>query len=83
MSYEPQTWSPMGGKKLHIIYVVYIDFIQSSSSNRWIEINLDLKWNLSSKMLLFTFQGFLLMYRIVKWCHQNLNLLYTMILVIH
>jgi len=43
MSYEPQTWSPMADKKLHIIYVVYIDFIQSSSSNRWIKINLDLK----------------------------------------
>jgi hypothetical protein len=51
MSYEPQTWSPMADKKLHIIYVVYIDFIQSFSSNRWIKINLDLKWNLSSKML--------------------------------
>jgi len=33
MSYEPQTWNPMANKKLHIIYVVYIDFIQSSSSN--------------------------------------------------
>jgi len=33
----------MVDKKLHIIYVVYIDFIQSSSSNHWIEINLDLK----------------------------------------
>jgi hypothetical protein len=27
MSYEPQTWDPMADKKLHIIYVVYIDFI--------------------------------------------------------
>jgi hypothetical protein len=33
ISYEPQTWSPMADKKLHIIYVVHIDFIQSSSSN--------------------------------------------------
>jgi len=33
----------MADKKLHIIYVVYIDFIQSSSFNHWIEINLDLK----------------------------------------
>jgi hypothetical protein len=41
MSYKPQTWGPMADKKLHIIYVVYIDFIQSSSSNRWIVINLD------------------------------------------
>jgi hypothetical protein len=55
MFYESQTWGPMADKKLHIIYVVYIDFIQSSSSNLWIEINLDLKWNLSSKMLLCTF----------------------------
>jgi hypothetical protein len=55
MFYESQTWGPMADKKLHVIYVVYIDFIQSSSSNLWIEINLDLKWNLSSKMLLCTF----------------------------
>jgi hypothetical protein len=55
MSCEPQTWSLMADKKLHIIYVVYIDFIQSFSSNRWIIINLDLKWILSSKMLLCTF----------------------------
>jgi hypothetical protein len=55
MSYEPQTWGPMANKKLHIIYGVYINFIQSSSSNHWIEINLDLKWNLNSKMLLCTF----------------------------
>ncbi len=27
MSYESQTWNPMANKKLHIIYVVYIDFI--------------------------------------------------------
>jgi len=51
MSYEPQTWGPMVDGKLHIIYVVYIDFIQSSSYDCWIEINLDLKWNLNSKML--------------------------------
>jgi hypothetical protein len=55
MSYEPQTWAFMVDKKLHIIYVVYIDFIQSSSSNHWIKINLDLKWNLNSKILLCTF----------------------------
>jgi hypothetical protein len=55
MSYEPQTWGPMVDKKLHIIYVVYTNFIQLSSSNHWIEINLNLKWNLSSKMLLCTF----------------------------
>jgi hypothetical protein len=51
MSYEPQTWNLMTNKKLHIIYVVYIDFIQSFSSNYWIKINLDLKWKLSSKMM--------------------------------
>jgi hypothetical protein len=38
MSYEPQTLGPMANKKLHIIYVVYIDFIQSFSSNHWIEL---------------------------------------------
>jgi hypothetical protein len=42
-------------KNKHIIYVMYIDFIQSSLSNHWIKINLDLKWNLSSKVLLCTF----------------------------
>ncbi len=55
VTYEPQTWGPMVNKKLHIIYVVYICFIQSFSSNHWIKINLYLKWNLSSKMLLYTF----------------------------
>jgi hypothetical protein len=55
MSYEPQTWGHMVNKKMHIIYVMYIGFIQSFSSNHWIEINLDLKGNLSSKMLLYTF----------------------------
>jgi hypothetical protein len=55
ISYEPQTWGPMADKKLHIIYLVHVDFIQSFSSNHWIKINLDLKWNLSSKMLLCTF----------------------------
>jgi hypothetical protein len=44
ISYEPQTWGLMADKKLHIIYVVYINCIQSSSSNHWIVINLDLKW---------------------------------------
>jgi hypothetical protein len=41
----------MVNERLHIIYVVYIDFIQSSSYDYWIEINLDLRWNLNSKML--------------------------------
>jgi hypothetical protein len=40
MSYEPQTWSPIADENFHVIY---IDFIQSSSSNYWIEINVDLK----------------------------------------
>jgi hypothetical protein len=40
MFHEPQTWSPMADESLHIICT---DFIQSSSSNYWIEINLDLK----------------------------------------
>jgi hypothetical protein len=55
MSYESQTWNLMADEKLHIIYVVYIDIIQSSSSNCWMEINLYLKWKLNSKMLLCTF----------------------------
>jgi hypothetical protein len=45
----------MADEKLHIIYVVYIDFIQSSSFNYWIVIDFDLKWNLNSRMLLCTF----------------------------
>jgi hypothetical protein len=36
MSYEPQTQGFMVDKKMYIIYVLYIDFIQSSSSNCWI-----------------------------------------------
>jgi len=43
------------GRKKIAHYVVYIIFIQSSSSNCWIEIHFDLKWNLNSKMLLCTF----------------------------
>jgi len=30
-------------EKLYVMYSMYIDFIQSSSSNRWIEMNFDLK----------------------------------------
>jgi hypothetical protein len=48
MFHEPQTWSLI---VLLIIYCMYIDFIQSSSFNCWIEINFDSKWTLSSKML--------------------------------
>ncbi len=55
MFYESQTLSHGWQKITHNIYVLYFDFIQSSSSNHWIKINLDLKWNLSSKMLLCTF----------------------------
>jgi hypothetical protein len=33
----------MVDEKLHIIYVVYIDFIQSSLFNHWIKITFDLK----------------------------------------
>jgi hypothetical protein len=53
--YESQTWGSMANEKLHIIYVVYIDSIQSYSSNNWMKINFYLKWNLNSKMLLCTF----------------------------
>jgi hypothetical protein len=43
MFYEPQTRGPMADKRLHIIYVVYIDFFQFFSSNCWIKITFDLK----------------------------------------
>jgi hypothetical protein len=33
----------MAIKKLYVIYYVYIDFIKSSSSNCWIEINFEFK----------------------------------------
>jgi hypothetical protein len=62
MFYEPQTWNPMANKKLHITYVVYIDFIQSFSSKYWIEINLDLSETWVPKC--WTFYGFLFIYRI-------------------
>jgi hypothetical protein len=33
MCYESQTWGLMVDEKLHIIYLVYIDFIQSSDGD--------------------------------------------------
>jgi hypothetical protein len=35
----------------NVTYFIYIDLIQSSSSNYWIKISFDSKWTLSSKML--------------------------------
>jgi len=33
----------MAVEKLQVIYYVYIDFIQSSSSNHWIKMNFEFK----------------------------------------
>ncbi len=51
MFHEPQTWDPMTVLKMKVVYYVYIDFIQSSSSNYWIKIDFDSKWTLNSKKL--------------------------------
>jgi hypothetical protein len=52
MDHKHEALWPLKNSKL---YYVYIDFIQSSSSNHWIKINFDSKWILSSKMLLCKF----------------------------
>jgi len=56
--YESQTWGSMAVEKMYIIYIMHIDFIQSSSSNHWIKFNFDFKWALSSKILSCTCLGF-------------------------
>jgi hypothetical protein len=80
---EPQIWSPMDVEKLWIINCMYINFIQFSSSNRWVKINFDSKWTLSSKMLSCKFLSFLLVFMIAKEYHQDFNLLRIVIFVIH
>jgi hypothetical protein len=62
---------------------MYIDFIQSFSSNHWIKIDFRSKWILGFKILSCKFLSFLFMDRIIKGCHQDLNLLCTRIFVIH
>jgi hypothetical protein len=62
---------------------MYINFIQSFSSNHWIKINFDSKWTLKSKMLSCKFLKFLLVFKIAKKYHQHFSLLCIMILVIH
>jgi hypothetical protein len=71
MFHESQTWGPMAIEELLIIYFKYIDFIQSSSYNGSIKIKFDLKWTLSSKMLLCKFLSLLLVFRLPKGCHQD------------
>ncbi len=56
--YESQTGGPMAIEKMYIIYIMHIDFIQSSSSNHWIKLNFDSKWLLSSKILSCMCLGF-------------------------
>jgi len=62
---------------------MYIDFIESFSSNHWMKINFHSKWILGFKMLSCKFESFLFMYKIIKGCHQDLSLLCTRIFVIH
>jgi hypothetical protein len=83
MFHEPQTWGHMVVEKLYVIYCMYIDFFQSSSSNCWIKINFDSKWTLSSKMLSCNFFKKNLVFLIAKEYHQNFDLLHIIILVIH
>jgi hypothetical protein len=54
MYHEPQTWGLMGIEKIYIIYFMHIDFIQFSSFDRWIKLNFDSEWALSSKTLSYT-----------------------------
>jgi len=71
-----QTWSLMVIINIYIIYSIYTDFIQSSSSNGWIKINFDSNWTLSStKMLSCKFKILLLVLKIAKGCHQDFNLI--------
>ncbi len=66
MFHEPQTWGPMAVEWLQFIHCMYINFIQSFSSNCWIKINFDSKWTLKPKMLSCNFFKKLLMFRIAK-----------------
>jgi hypothetical protein len=68
---------PYDNWKIIIIYCMYIDFIQSFSSNHWININFDSKWTSNSKMLSCIFKIFLLVFRIIKKYHQDFSLLCT------
>jgi len=68
--------------KKYKLYFMYIDFIRSSSSNCWIKINFNSKLILNSKMLC-KFLSLLLVFIIAKGCHQDFNLFYTTIVVIH
>jgi len=83
MFHESQTWGLMAIENLKIIYYMYINFIQSFSSNYWIKINFDLKWTLSSKMLSCKFLSFLFVFRRAKEYHQDFNLLCTITLTRH
>jgi len=81
MFHESQKWGLMTIQK--VIYFIYIDFIQYSSSNRWIKITFDSKWIWVPQCYHQNFKVFSLMFRIGKGCHQDFSLLCTIILVIH
>jgi hypothetical protein len=74
MFHESQTWDPMTIYKTKVIYYVYIDLIQSSSSNHWIKIDFDSKWTLNLKKFSWEFKFFLLVFRIAKGYHQKFSL---------
>jgi hypothetical protein len=73
----------MAVERLQFIHCMYINFIQSFSSNHWIKINFDSKWTLKLKILSCKYFKKLLMFRIAKKYHQDFSLLRTMILAIY
>jgi hypothetical protein len=73
----------MAVEKIWVIYCIYINLMQSSSTNHWIKINFDSKWTLSFKMLSCKSLSLLLVFRIAKGYHQDCSLLCTIIFVIH
>jgi hypothetical protein len=64
-------------KNVNYIFYVHQDFIQSFSSSHWIKMNFEFQ-NVVMQIL-----KFFVFVRITKGCHQNFNLLCTIIFVIH
>jgi len=47
----------MAVEKIYIIYFMHIDLIQFSLFDRWMKLNFDSEWALSSKTLFYTFKN--------------------------
>jgi hypothetical protein len=73
---------PFGHLKI-ICYIpyMYIDFMQSSWSNCW--INFDSKWTLNKKNVVVLILKFSIAFTTTKGCHKKFSLHCTIILVIH